>query len=497
MNEQFRIAHKLGLMFFHDTPLPEDVKAWAISQLHAKSPALGIKKIKLHPKAKVIEWPKSLQPDLLKRDNMFNTYKENMKRNELGLEGFTSQAAKEDNRLKNALGDTDQLKFAHRNVYGEDQVKLRFTAFWANHFTTGNIFSNQNHIGHAIDEAILANLNGNFSHMLYKMTTHSSMLTYLDNCWSCGANSQTAFWAKENGNQAGLNDNLGRELLELHTVSPTAKYTETDIKNAANILSGWGIWPGRIGDGDELLSTAQRHKKLLEWGGTLDSWDFFKKTHHEPGTKSVLGKAIPAGKGGLKQLTDFLASHGHTINFVSFKLAQHFVSDNPSKSDIDYIVNAWKRSNGNLDQIHTAVIERAISSKEPKFQWPMTWLFQVIRLSGATYFKGWNEFKVYNPVVMDAREIFDELGQSLWHERQPDGYSSDKKEWLSGEMFERRIRFAEAIYSGGYPTNTPDEIMDRIGANETTRSLVNSFNGRKDQFIALMCSPELMGLENA
>ncbi|SVD48769.1 uncharacterized protein METZ01_LOCUS401623, partial [marine metagenome] len=131
MNEQFRVAHKLGLMFLHDTPLPEDVKAWAISQLHAKSPALGIKKIKLHPKAKVIEWPKSLQPDLLTRDNMFNTFKENMKRDELGLAGFTSQAAKEDNRSKNALGDTDQLKFAHRNVYGEDQVKLRFTAFWA------------------------------------------------------------------------------------------------------------------------------------------------------------------------------------------------------------------------------------------------------------------------------------------------------------------------------------------------------------------------------
>ena len=65
MNEQFRIAHKLGLMFFPDTPLPEDVKAWAISQLHTKSPALGIKKIKLYPKAKVKEWPKSLQPDLL------------------------------------------------------------------------------------------------------------------------------------------------------------------------------------------------------------------------------------------------------------------------------------------------------------------------------------------------------------------------------------------------------------------------------------------------
>ena len=496
MNEQYRIAQKLGLMFFHDNLLPEDVKAWAISQLHSKSPALGIKKLSLYPKSKPKEWPKLVQPNLLERDNMFSTYKENMKRDELGLAGFTSQAAKEDNRLKNALGDTDQLKFAHRNVYGEDQVKLRFTAFWANHFTTGNIHDNQNHIGHAIDEAILVNLNGNFSHMLYKMTTHSSMLTYLDNCWSCGANSQTAIWAKKDGFQAGLNDNLGRELLELHTVSPTAKYTESDIKNAANVLAGWGVWPGRLG-GDKLLSTAQRHEWLMKEGGTLDSWNFFKKTHAEPGTKKVLGKVIPAGKGGLKQLTDFLASHDHTINYISFKLAQHFVSDNPNKSDINYIAKAWKKSNGNLDQIHTAVIERAISSKEPKFQRPMTWLFQVVRLSGATYFKGWDEIDKYNKTIMEAKKVFSELGQSFWHERQPNGYSSDKKEWFSGEMFERRIRFADAIYTAGFPTSNPDEIMDRIDANETTRNLVNSLNSKKDQFIALMCSPELMGLENA
>ena len=497
MNEQFRIAHKLGLMFLPETTLPEEVKSWAINQLNAKSPALGIKRIARMAKIVPTEWPKSVQPNLLERDNMFSLYKYNKKREEMGLAGFTSKAATRENERTNTLGVLDELKFAQRNVYGEDQLKLRFTAFWANHFTTGNIWDNQNHIGHAIDEAILANLNGNFSHMLYKMTTHSSMLAYLDNCWSCGENSENAYWAKKDGFQAGLNDNLGRELLELHTVSPKAKYTESDIKNAANVLAGWGVWPGRITGDDELLSTEQRHKKLLEMGGTINSWDFFKKTHAEPGTKKVLGKVIPAGKGGLKQLTDFLGSHEHTIDYISFKLAQHFVNDNPTKQDVDYIKKAWKGGNGDLVQIHTAVIERAISSKEPKFQWPMTWLFQVIRLSGATYFEGWDELEEYNRGVMHAREIFEELGQSFWHERQPNGYPLDKNEWLSGEMFERRIRFADAIYSGGNPTSTPDEIMDRIGANESTRSLVNNFTRQKDKFIALMCSPEIMGLENA
>ncbi len=183
--------------------------------------------------------------------------------------------------------------------------------------------------------------------------------------------------------------------------------------------------------------------------------------------------------------------------FISFKLAEHFVSDNPSKSDIDYIANAWRHSNGNLDQIHSAVIERAISSKAPKFQWPMTWLFQVVRLSDASFFKGWDQIEKYDQGLMEVRKIFEELGQSFWHTRQPNGYSSAKSEWLSGEMFERRIRFSDAIYTAGFPSFTPQDIMDRIGANEATRELVNSLVGRKKQFIALMCSPELMGLENA
>ena len=85
MNEQFRVAHKLGLMYHADTPLPKDVKAWAISQLHAKSPALGIKKVKSYPKAKVQEWPKSLQPNLKKRDDMFALYKQNVRKQRMEL----------------------------------------------------------------------------------------------------------------------------------------------------------------------------------------------------------------------------------------------------------------------------------------------------------------------------------------------------------------------------------------------------------------------------
>ena len=481
MNEQFRVSQKIGLMFRPETDLPEDIKTWAIAQLHAKSPALGIKT----KSSKVEEWPKSLQPNLEKRDAMFRLYKVNRKKEREKLEGQETAKAKLENERKNLMGEKDELKFAHRNVYGEDQVKLRFTSFWANHFTMGNIHDNQNEIGHAIDEGILANLNGNFSHMLYKIISHPAMLIYLDNIYSIGESSSRARQMRANGQLAGLNDNLGRELLELHTVSPSAKYTETDIKNAAKVLAGWSL------EHHDPIEKDQRES------GTTNTWDMFKESYAEPGNKIVLGKTIYAGKGGLKEMTDFLASHENTVMFISSKLAGHFISDNPGTSDVNYIANAWRQSNGNLDQIHSAVIERAILSKEPKFQWPMTWLFQVLRLSNATFIHGWNELWTYDQMLMDNDKIFVELGQGFWHTRQPNGYSSHKNEWLSGEMFERRIRFADAIFIAGRPKVLSTEIMNRFDANMSTRKLVASAGNERNKFIALMCSPELMGLENA
>jgi len=487
MNEQFRVAQKLGLMFRHDEPLPKDIKAWAIKQLQTPSPSLGIGNIG----SDIKPWPKSLQPSLDEKAVRLRIHWETVKRERKKEGGYTEDARRANDR-DNFTYKNDILKFSHRNVYGSDQLRLRLMSFWTNHFTIGS-FDSREMIGHAMEEAILANFNNSFSTMLYKVTTHPGMLTYLDNHISAGPNSQEVRWAKAKGRQAGLNDNLGRELLELHTVSPSANYTETDIRNAAKVLAGWGIDI----KGNPLSS-------LMEQGGTTNLWDMYKKNWAEPGNKVVLGKTIYQGKDGLKQLTDFLATHEHTVMHLSTKLAEHFVSDVPNKNDVDYIANAWRQSNGNLDQIHTAVIERAIASREPKFQWPMTWLFQVLRLSNASYFMGWNE--IYAEGLgknnMEPMQIFNELGQNFWKERQPNGYSSKKEDWMSGEMFERRMRFADAIWTTDSQIQTTSTIMDRIGASQETRKLVESLGGmskrsKKNQFIALMCSPELMGLENA
>jgi len=97
---------------------------------------------------------------------------------------------------------------------------------------------------------------------------------------------------------------------------------------------------------------------------------------------------------------------------------------------------------------------------------------------------------------MSSKKVLKELGQSFWSFRQPNGYSDDRVDWMSAEMFERRIRFSDAVYKNGNPRRSVNEIMDRIGAVEQTRAMVASVGASpKDRFITLMCSPELMGLE--
>ena len=482
MNEQFRVAQKIGLMFRPGTTLPKDIKTWAISQLHTDSPALGIKT----KSGKVEPWPQSLQPDLEERARLFRLMREIGKQNREITNTQEKNVLDRQNKEKHSMIEKDEMKFTHRNVYGKDQIRLRLMSFWFNHFTIGDVFMNEAVIGHAMEEAILANLNGSFSDMLYKVTTHPGMLTYLDNNYSAGEESKHNVWCRRQVDcQAGLNDNLGRELLELHTLSPKAGYSETDVRQTAKVLAGWGA------------SFDKSIKDLKERYGTSNHWDMYKNRYAEPGNKKVLGKVIGTGKGGLRQLTDYLASNEHTIMHLSEKLSQHFVSDNPQKKDIDFIANSWRRSKGDLDQIHSAVIDRAIYSKDDKFQWPMNWLFQVLRLSDATFIKGWQDVYNHDKQLMDVEDIFEELGQSFFSERQPNGYSSKKGEWLSVEMFERRLRFADAIYKVGKPKTSPEEIMDRIGANMTTRNLVESAGGvRGSRFVALMCSPELMGLKS-
>ena len=195
----------------------------------------------------------------------------------------------------------DKYKFFHSGCFGDAQIKLRLSYFWLNHFTVGEVRETRELIGNFWESTIVNGLEGTFSDLLYYSTCHPAMLDYLDNIFN---------------NKHGINDNLARELLELHSVSPSLKYTENDIHNAAKVLAGWGI-----------TEKDRRKIKDLDW---REPW---LKTKAISGDKKVLGKTIPDGKSGLRTLTDFLSGHSNTIRHISSKLLRHFVGE--SFTDLD------------------------------------------------------------------------------------------------------------------------------------------------------------------
>jgi len=163
-----------------------------------------------------------------------------------------SEDARENNNLTQSQKDaverklrkleyehTDRLQLCHQAIYGADPARQRLIHFWLNHFTIGAIDSNPFTIGHVIHDTIGKGIGGSFASLAYDITRHPGMLSYLDNVYNVGEKSRMARNSKSD-EQIGLNDNLARELMELHTTSPSIGYTEEDIRQAAKVLAGMG-----------------------------------------------------------------------------------------------------------------------------------------------------------------------------------------------------------------------------------------------------------------
>ena len=378
----------------------------------------------------------------------------------------------------------DHLQLFHQAIYGADPARQRLVHFWLNHFTIGSSSTTDFMIGHVIHDTIAKGLNGKFADLAYDVTRHPGMLSYLDNVYNVGEKSKRAKNAGRN-EQIGLNDNLARELMELHTTSPSIGYTEEDIRQAAKILSGWGD----IFDNPNTVSNFKEAR-------IKDFHLAYFKDKAEPGVKTVLGKEYPKGMEALRLLVDDLAHSDHTARFLTRKLCVHFIADDPSKQDLDHIFSAWKDSGGDLNVVHEALLLRAAQSTQPKFQWPFTWLVTVLRVSQAHLVQGFDNLHkeiLHHRGEYRAEFLAKEIGQDFWSSRQPDGFSLQSVDWISPEHFERRMRLAAMIHDHGQPSLRADEMMDLLEVSQTTRTLVGKGRTNRDRFILLTCSSEFMG----
>ena len=317
----------------------------------------------------------------------------------------------------------------YQTKYSKQPVFERLWLFWGNHFAISEKdFLAEFSTGPYQREIIRPNMIKTFEDMVQSVTTSWCMTHHLDNSESVGPNSKRGFDSRDT-----INENHARELLELHTVSPRAGYTQEDVIQLAYIMTGWGHkW----------------NNKDLETGNV-----WFDQEKHQKGDKVVLGtKYKNDAKRELAKVIHDLATHPVCINFVSTKLCRHFITDEPSEEMINPVIEAWENSDGNLIEIHKAVIRQAFKYNyvTHKFQTPEIWLMQLSKIfdlnipASAEKMKYSFEFKP-SQRQKQLSWWLREIGHSPYRAKQPNGWSDFEEDWVSPELLLRRLWFASNV----------------------------------------------------
>lgn len=346
-------------------------------------------------------------------------------------------------------------------VSSQKSVLERFVLFWSNHFTVS--FKGKPHLAPIMGaferEAIRPHILGNFADMLTAVTQHPAMLIYLDNIQSIGPNSRAG-----KKRQKGLNENLAREILELHTLGVNGGYTQDDVIGLAKILTGWMLTPPRLGGGGF---------QYIDWA-------------HEPGAHKLLGKAYSEKglKQGMSALND-LSMHTSTARFLATKLARHFISDTPPEHCIKKLETAYLKSGGNLREVYNALIvmPEAWSDELPKIKKPYEMIIASFRMTKANPNPSTFEH------VLKSLTLFD---QAPFQAPSPAGWSDKADDWLSPNAMLNRVEWCHAFAQAIRPKGNPAELAKAIFADKIDKQTlfwINQAPTPEDGLALILASP--------
>ncbi len=332
----------------------------------------------------------------------------------------------------------------------------RLVWFWTNHFT----ISLRRPLcaalaGAFVEEAIRPHVTGRFVDMLLAVMRHPAMLLYLDNAGSVGPDSPAGQRSKR-----GLNENLARECLELHTVSPAAGYTQADVTNFAKILTGWSI----------ILKAEPPGFR-------------FRPFAHEPGEQVVMARRFPPGEAGGVAALQFLAGHPATHNFLATKLVRHFVADDPPHDAVSRISGVLRDSNGDLGAAAQALVTlQAAWQPGTKLRTPLDFVVATLRALDAAPPDG--------PYLVG---VLAGLGQPMWSAPQPNGWPDRAADWVGPEALVRRIDWAYAAAGRFGNGPEPAEVAETsLGPSlrPATVEAMRRAGSRHDALTLLFTSPE-------
>jgi uncharacterized protein (DUF1800 family) len=350
---------------------------------------------------------------------------------------------------------TDQGALLDHALTTATPFRERLVWFWANHFTVslrhGQVAPL---IGSYVREAIRPHVTGRFGDMLLAVMRHPAMLIYLDNAQSAGPDS--VFGARQH---RGLNENLARECLELHTVGPAAGYTQADVTSFAKILTGWSI---------------ERRENPLGF--------HFRPGIAQPGDKTLMGREFPEGEqGGLLALA-FLADHPATHRHLATKLVAHFVADTPPPDAVRRIEGVLRDTHGDLGAA-AAAVTRLPAAWQPlsKIKSPQELVVAAYRAAGI-------------PPGPETRlaGVIGGLGQPVFNAPLPNGWPDNAAEWVGPEAMMRRIDWAYGF------ANRPELPEPMAFAEATlgpllsasTAAHVGRAGSRRDAITLVLASPE-------
>jgi uncharacterized protein (DUF1800 family) len=352
----------------------------------------------------------------------------------------------------------------------------RLVHFWSNHFAIsadkGVVFGLA---GTVENEAIRPHVGGRFIELLTAVEQHPAMIAFLDNQFSMGKDSEAArmvarrpFAAAAPQRQLGINENLAREILELHTLGVNGGYTQTDVTSFAQIITGWSI-----GGGKGRLA------------GGVPGRFYFRENMHEPGAKTFLGKTYyeQGQRQGEAVLAD-LAVNPATAHFIATKLVRHFIADDPPPAAVERVARAFLKTGGYLPQVYTALIQspEGWDPESRKFKTPEDFVFSTLR-----------SLNVAPAQPEEVVRAFDLLGQRQYTPGSPAGWPDTAKNWDGSDALMHRVLWASRVaakYENGMdPVELAASSLGAYARPETVTALKRASSSAQALALLLM-SPE-------
>lgn len=353
----------------------------------------------------------------------------------------------------------------------EAGFRERWTLFWANHFTvSANKLVTATVVGPFEAEAIRPHVFGRFETLLTSAETHPAMLLYLDQVQSVGPNSRAASYVRRRGGEAkrqvGLNENLAREILELHTVGVHGGYTQADVTEFARAMTGLSIGGAR--EGPEMAGVP-----------------LFREAAHEPGARTVMGvRYVQNGKEQAAAILGDLAAKPQTARFICAKIARHFVADEPSPALVARLERTWLDTGGRLDRVAETLIAapEAWAPDAAKFKTPYEFMVSAWRAAGATPRQ-----------VQHVTPALNMLGQKPFSPPSPEGWPDDAATWAAPDAVVKRMTwaqaFAEAVTAGRDPSALATEALGTRLSPRTAAAVARA-ESREEGFALALMSPE-------